>query len=110
VTTNSTLRLPQREQDSRAAQSGSEISAVPLGLLAGVNVGPAPAIQAPDMQHRICPGRAAERRRSRFAFKGFASHIAGMPDLSPEDYAAIAALLRDTIAADRFPLGRRMRG
>jgi hypothetical protein len=31
------------------------------------------------------------------------------PDLSPEDYAAIAALLRDTIAADRFPLSPRVR-
>ena len=32
------------------------------------------------------------------------------PNLSPEDYAAIAALLRDTIAADRFPLSPRVRG
>ena len=31
------------------------------------------------------------------------------PDLSPEDYAAIAALLRDTIAADRFPLSPRIK-
>ena len=30
------------------------------------------------------------------------------PDLSPEDYAAIAALLRDTIKADRFPLSPRV--
>ena len=30
------------------------------------------------------------------------------PDLSPEDRAAIAALLRDTIAADRFPLSPRI--
>ena len=30
------------------------------------------------------------------------------PNLTPEDYAAIAALLRDTIAADRFPLSPRM--
>jgi hypothetical protein len=30
------------------------------------------------------------------------------PDLSPEDRAAIAALLRDTIAADRFPLSQRV--
>jgi hypothetical protein len=30
------------------------------------------------------------------------------PDLSPEDRAAIAALLRDTIAADRFPLSPRV--
>jgi len=31
------------------------------------------------------------------------------PNLSPEDYAAIAALLRDTIAADRFPFSPRVR-
>ena len=30
------------------------------------------------------------------------------PDLSPEDYAALAALLRDTIKADRFPLSPRI--
>ena len=30
------------------------------------------------------------------------------PDLSPEDYAALAALLRDTIKADRFPLSPRV--
>jgi len=31
------------------------------------------------------------------------------PDLSPEDRAAIAALLRDAIAADRFPLSQRVK-
>jgi len=31
------------------------------------------------------------------------------PDLSPEDYAAIAALLGDTIAADRFPMSPRIK-
>jgi hypothetical protein len=31
------------------------------------------------------------------------------PNLSPEDYATLAALLRDTIAADRFPLSPRVR-
>jgi hypothetical protein len=30
-------------------------------------------------------------------------------DLSPEDRAAIAALLRDTIAADRFPMSPRIK-
>ena len=30
------------------------------------------------------------------------------PDLSPEDYAAIASVLRDTIKADRFPLSPRI--
>ena len=30
------------------------------------------------------------------------------PDLSPEDYAAIAALLRDTIKADGFPMSPRV--
>jgi hypothetical protein len=32
-----------------------------------------------------------------------------MPDLTETDKATIAALLRDTIAADRFPLSPRVR-
>ena len=32
-----------------------------------------------------------------------------MHDLSPEDRAAIAALLPDTIAADRFPMSPRIK-
>ena len=31
------------------------------------------------------------------------------PDLSPEEYATIATVLRDMIAADRFPLSPRVR-
>jgi hypothetical protein len=31
------------------------------------------------------------------------------PNLTAEEYATIAALLRDTIAADRFPLSPRVR-
>ena len=31
------------------------------------------------------------------------------PNRSPEEYVTIAALLRDTIAADRFPLSPRVR-
>ena len=31
------------------------------------------------------------------------------PDLSPEDCAAIAALVREVIAADRFPLSPRIK-
>jgi hypothetical protein len=31
------------------------------------------------------------------------------PNLTPDDYATLAALLRDTIAADRFPLSPRVR-
>ena len=54
--------------------------------------------------------RADEGCRAGFAFKGFAAHISDMPDLSPEDRAAIAALLREVIAADRFPLSPRVRG
>ena len=55
--------------------------------------------------------RAAERRRAGLAFKASPSHIRAtmQPNLSPEDYAAIAALLRDTIAADRFPPSPRVR-
>ena len=53
---------------------------------------------------------AAEHRRPGLAFKALAPHISAIqPNLSPEDYAAIAALLRDTMAADRFPLSPRVR-
>ena len=31
------------------------------------------------------------------------------PNLSPEEYAALAGILRDMIAADRFPLSPRVR-
>jgi len=87
-----------------------QIGAVPLGLLARVEVDLVPAILAPDAQQEVRPGRAAERRRSRFAFVAVSSHIREMqPDLSPEDYAAIAALLREEIAADRFPLSPRVK-
>jgi hypothetical protein len=69
-----------------------------------------PAIRAPDVRDQVCPGRGAEGCRSRAAFEGFASHIPDMqPDLSPQDYAAIAEL-RSTIAADRSPLSARVRG
>ena len=44
-------------------------------------------------------------------FEASLPHISAMqPNLSPDDYAAIAALLRDTIAADRFLLSPRVRG
>jgi hypothetical protein len=36
-------------------------------------------------------------------WSNFRRIFAGMPDLSPEDRAAIAALLREVVAADRFP-------
>jgi len=81
VTIKSTLRLPQRAACSPRS-----------------TIGPVPAIPAPDVQYRPSTRRAAEGCRSRFAFEGSSTHIPEMqPDLSPEDYAAIAALLRDTI-------------
>jgi len=89
-----------------------QIGTVPLRLLGGVEIGDAMAVVAPDAQQEVRPGRGAERRRTSVAFEAFPSHIPDtmQPDLSPEDYAAIAALLRDTIAADRFPLFPRVRG
>ena len=67
-----------------------------------------PAILAPDAQQQVRLRRAAERRWPGLAFKPLPPHIPAMqPNLSPEDHATIAALLRDTIAADRFPLSPR---
>ena len=83
-----------------------------LGLLGGVEIGAVPAVVAPDAQQEVRPGRGAERRRTRMSpSKPLPSHIpdAMQPDLSPEDCAAIAALLRDTIAADRFPMSPRIK-
>jgi hypothetical protein len=49
--------------------------------------------------------------RPGLAFEAFLAHISAMqPTLSPEDYPAITALLRKTIAADRFQLSRRVLG
>ena len=95
-------RHPVEHDDARA---------VLLGLFAGVDVGPVPAIIAPDPQQEVRPGRGCRASPGRFAFEAFPSHIPDtmQPDLSPEDYAAIAALLRDTIAADRFPMSPRIK-
>ena len=41
---------------------------------------------------------------------GWASYSHDAAESFPEDYAAIAALFRDTIAADRSPLSPRVRG
>jgi hypothetical protein len=56
------------------------------------------------------PGMGLTRRQRRLAFGGFPPHISGMGDLTPDDKAAIAAaLLRDTIVADLFPISPRVR-
>ena len=54
--------------DGHSGTARSAIGAVALGLLAGVEIGDAPAVVAPDPQQQVRPGRAAERRRTRFAF------------------------------------------
>jgi len=41
---------------------------MPLGLVAGVEIGDAAAVVAPDPQQQVRSGRGAERRRTRFAF------------------------------------------
>ena len=76
---------------------------MPLGLLAGV-------VMARWRQslHQTRNSRCAlavlPSRRTSVAFEALPSHIPAMqPDLSPEDCVAIAALLREVIAADRFP-------
>jgi hypothetical protein len=44
------------------------------------------------------------KRRRVLALVALSAHILAMSDLSPADKAILAKLLRDTIAADRFPL------
>ena len=74
-----------------------------LGLLAGVEIDLVQAIVAPDMQQHVRPRRAAPLYLPRAIF-GLMQY-----DLSPEDRAAIAELLRDTIKADQFPLSPRIK-
>jgi hypothetical protein len=55
---------------------------------------------------------AAQRRGAgRLAIPLYARHISIMVDetLTPDERAAVSKLLRDTIAADRFPLSPRVR-
>jgi hypothetical protein len=57
----------------RAAQSAApdeqiQIGTMPLGLLARVEIGDAPAVVAPDPQQQVRPGCGAERRRTWVAF------------------------------------------
>jgi hypothetical protein len=88
-----------------------QIRAVPLGLLAGVEIDLVSAVHAPDPQQEMRLRCAAERGRPGLDLKAFPSHIAAtmQPNLSPEEYAEIAALLRDTIAAYRFPMSPRIK-
>ena len=54
------------------------------------------------MRGNLSQGQAPLTRPARFDSALVGLHICAMqPNLSPEDYAAIAALLRDTIAASR---------
>jgi hypothetical protein len=55
---------------------------------------------------------AAQRRRAdRLAIPLYPRHISIMVDenLTPDEREAVVKLLRDTIAADRFPLSQRIR-
>jgi hypothetical protein len=56
-------------------------------------------------------GGAEGRRASRLAIPPYARHIGLMLDenLTLDERAAVIKLLRDTIAADRFPLSPRVR-
>ena len=57
------------------------------------------------------PSAAENATPQRLAFRPGAPHICRYAaNLSPEEYAAIAGILRDMVAADRFPLSPRVRG
>ena len=54
--------------------------------------------------------RLAQRHRRRLALSSFASHNPTMtPDLTDDDKAILAELLRETIERDRFPLSPRVK-
>ena len=62
--------------------------------------------------HRhLCGERLAQRHRRGLAVASIAPHNSLMPpfDLTDDDRAALIALLRETIAADRFLMSPRIR-
>jgi hypothetical protein len=79
-----------------------------------------PAALAPHDQPDLGRERLAQRHRCRLALASITPHNSRMmpliakkalmpDDLSDDDKAILAELLRDTIAADRFPLAPRVR-
>ena len=70
-----------RANERAAPDIQIQIGTVPFGLLAGVEIGDAEAVVAPDVQQEVRPGRGAERRRAGFIFPAFLSHIPTMPPM-----------------------------
>lgn len=79
-------------------------------LLGNVGLNLMATALAPDDQSHMAGECLPQRQRTRFALGSVMSHNPSMEsDLSAEDKATIAALLREVIAADRFPLSPRIR-
>jgi hypothetical protein len=98
-----------------AAQAASPIGdggvgAISRDLIGHIGFGPVPAALAPYDQPDLGRERLAQRHRHRLALASIAPHNPTMtPELSDDDKAILAALLREMIARDRFPLSPRVR-
>jgi hypothetical protein len=93
----------------RPISGSGKIGTLALGLLGGVNVSPILAILAPHPQQEVRVRGGAERCRPDSRSRPLRLIFRGMADLIAADKAILAELLRDTIAADRFPMSPRVK-
>ena len=79
-------------------------------LIGHVGLGPVPAALAPDEQPYLGGERLPQRHRCGLALASIAPHNPGMtPELSDDDKAILAELLRETIERSRLLLSPRVR-
>src|SRR5260370_39798336 len=86
------------------------IGAISRDLICYSGLGSVPATLAPHDQPDVGGKRMAQGHRRRLALASIASHNPAMtPDLTDDDKATLADLLRETIERNRFPLPPRVR-
>lgn len=79
-------------------------------LVCYIGLGSMPAVLAPHDQPDLGGKRLAQGHRRRPALASLPPHNRTMSaDLTHDDKAVLVALLRETIAADRFPMSPRIR-
>jgi hypothetical protein len=84
---------------------------VPCGQLGGIRLDLTTAPLTPNDQPGLPRSRAAQRQRRRLVVLSLRGHILSMPtiDFTEDERVAVAAFLRDSIAADPYPLAPRWR-
>ena len=112
LTTKSASRAPHFEQTSRAAHSMT-VGASPYRSASSSGSGSirCRAALAPHDQTDVTRSRLAQRQRLRLVLLSPHRYIPSMPaaDFTEDERAALAAFLRDSLAADRFPMAPRWR-